>query len=236
MSTNKKSKPRTDQVKLTAIDLAILQSHAKVLDGLAEYLGGGYEFVLHSLENLDSSVVKIINGHHTGRSAGAPITDLALGMLAKINNEEGAEGISYFGKTRKGEPLKSTTIIIRGQHNLPIGVLCINFHLNTPLQDVLGSFIQMGTSLGNGVSENFAVDVQDTILTALEAAKKKIAEMTLASPSVYNKTLIAILYEQGVFKLKGAVLAVAEVLGVSKNTVYLHLRTLQESDELVSED
>ena len=65
-------------------------------------------------------------------------------------------------------------------------------------------------------------------MTALEAAKKKVAEMTLASPNAYNKTLIAILEEQGVFKLKGAVVAVAEVLGVSKNTVYMHIRALQE--------
>ena len=228
MSTNKKTKPGAGPVKLTATDRVILESHAKVLDGLAEYLGGGYELVLHSLENLDASVIKIINGHHTGRTAGAPITDLALGMLGKINDEEGVEGISYFGKTRKGEPLKSTTIIIRGSQNLPIGLLCINFHLNTPLQDILANFVQMGTANGNGVSENFAVDVQDTIMTALEAAKKKVAEMTLASPNAYNKTLIAILEEQGVFKLKGAVVAVAEVLGVSKNTVYMHIRALQE--------
>ena len=43
------------------------------MDGLALYLGEGYEFVLHSLEDLSHSVVKIINGHYSNRKPGAPI-------------------------------------------------------------------------------------------------------------------------------------------------------------------
>ena len=48
------------------------------MDGLALYLGEGYEFVLHSLEDLSHSVVKIINGHYSNRKPGAPITDFLL--------------------------------------------------------------------------------------------------------------------------------------------------------------
>lgn len=40
--------------------------------------------VLHSLEDTEHSVIKIINGHHTGRTEGMPITDLALQMLEEI--------------------------------------------------------------------------------------------------------------------------------------------------------
>ena len=38
---------------LTETDKAILESYKTVLDGLAEYLGDGYELILHSLENLE---------------------------------------------------------------------------------------------------------------------------------------------------------------------------------------
>ena len=71
-------------MKLTEIDRKILQSYDTVLDGLAEYLGEGCEIVLHSLENLEQSVIKIVNGHHTGRTIGAPITNLAMEMLEEI--------------------------------------------------------------------------------------------------------------------------------------------------------
>ena len=41
---------------LTETDKTILESYKTVLDGLAEYLGDGYELILHSLENLEHSV------------------------------------------------------------------------------------------------------------------------------------------------------------------------------------
>ena len=54
-------------LKLTITDRKILNSYALLLDGLGAYLGDGYELVLHSLESLDHSVIKIIIGHYTGR-------------------------------------------------------------------------------------------------------------------------------------------------------------------------
>ena len=74
-------------VPFTDEDHRILSSCVTLVEGLADYLGGGYEIVLHSLEDVEHSVVKIINGHHTGRTTGAPITDLALSMLSRIENE-----------------------------------------------------------------------------------------------------------------------------------------------------
>lgn len=57
-------------ITLTATDNLILESYKVMIDGMAEYLGEGYEIILHSLQNLDKSVVKIINGHYTGREEG----------------------------------------------------------------------------------------------------------------------------------------------------------------------
>ena len=37
-------------IVLTEIDRAILSSYKRMCDGLSDYLGSGYEFVLHSLE------------------------------------------------------------------------------------------------------------------------------------------------------------------------------------------
>ena len=111
-------------VPFTDEDHRILSSCVTLVEGLADYLGGGYEIVLHSLEDVEHSVVKIINGHHTGRTTGAPITDLALSMLSRIENENRPGYISYFSRNKKGEPLKAATIAIRGvggQGNLFFG-------------------------------------------------------------------------------------------------------------------
>lgn len=83
---------------LTKTDRIILESYKVVLDGLSKYLGDGYELILHSLEDLEHSVIKIINGHYTGRVEGAPITDLALSMLNKIKEKKEPQPLSYFNK------------------------------------------------------------------------------------------------------------------------------------------
>lgn len=62
------------------------------------------------------------------RTEGAPITDLALKMLEQIRrNEENDHGVIYFSTNVKGEPLKSTTIPVKGEKDRIIGLLCINF-------------------------------------------------------------------------------------------------------------
>jgi predicted transcriptional regulator YheO len=43
-----------------------------------------------------------------------------------------------------------------------------------------------------------------------------------------NKEIVTQLYHQGIFKLRDAVLLVARDLGISKNTVYLHIRPLKK--------
>ena len=63
---------------LSDIDKQILESYKTMVDGLANYLGPSSEVVLHSLEDYNRSVVKIANGHHTGRKIGAPIMDIAF--------------------------------------------------------------------------------------------------------------------------------------------------------------
>ena len=121
-------------VDLTLVDQEILNSYSNMIEGLACYLGEGYEIVLHSLENYEHSVINIINGSHTGRKIGAPITDLALNMLEKIENTD-KDYITYFSTNKKGEPLKSTTIAIRGEKRRIIGLLCMNLYMNTSLND-----------------------------------------------------------------------------------------------------
>ena len=125
---------------LSDTDRAVLDSYGRMMEGLAGYLGSGYELVLHSLDDLDHSAIKVINGYHTGRKEGAPITDLALQMLERISAEDGCKDyICYQGSNKTGHPLRSTTIAIRSQGRI-IGLLCINFYMDTPLSELLGLF------------------------------------------------------------------------------------------------
>ena len=214
-----------NNIVLTETDRAILSSYKQMCDGLSDYLGSGYEVVLHSLEDLDHSVIKIINGHYTSRKEGSPITDLALNMLDKIQEEELAGYFSYSSRNRKGEPLRSTTITVIGENERVIGLLCINFYLNTPLSSVIDSLIRATPeNISHASAQNFVNNPSELIADAVEEVRKEV----MADPNITtqnrNKEIVLRLAARGIFRLKDSVVLCAELLGVSKNTIYMHLR------------
>lgn len=215
---------KKQDIILSDIDKMILNSYKNVLQGLADYLGEGYELVLHSLGNLEKSVICIINGHHTGRKEGAPITDLALNMLnEKINSQNNF--ITYFSKNKKGEPLKSSTIAIRGQHDRIIGLLCINFYMNTTIDEMIHSFIpDKSDILLQTLKENFTENTDEIIITTLESVQQQVYSDQSISTSNRNKAIVYALDNLGVFNFKDSVIKVSKLMNISKNTVYMHLR------------
>jgi predicted transcriptional regulator YheO len=163
-------------VILTKTDRAILNSYKKICEGLSAYLGDGYEIVLHSLENFDHSVIQILNGSHTGRTIGAPITDLALTMLSQIRTKNDCGYICYHSKNKEGQPLKSTTITIAGENDRIIGLLCINFYLNTPLAKVLEQLMLSETQIREIAhpNETYVDRVDDLILQTVMQVRAEV--------------------------------------------------------------
>ncbi len=213
-------------LKFTETDKLIINSYTTILDGLGEYFGEGYEMVIHSLENLDESAIKIINGHHSGRVEGAPITDLAMTMLSSISSDEDkTKGKIYFNRSSKGTPLRSATLPITGENSRIIGLLCINFYMDIPLHIFLDMFTKFD-SKKNEIVETFASNSDDLIIANIEKVRTKILKDSSISVTNKNKEIITYLFENDLFDLKYAVPIVARVLGISKNTVYMHIRNL----------
>ena len=211
---------------LTDTDRQILLSYRNLVRGLEDYLGDAYEIVLHSLESMENSVIAIANGHHTGRTEGSPITDLALNMLNSIQEQDNGF-ISYFSKNRNGEPLRSSTIVIYGENHRAIGLLCINFYLNTPLYNIVRDFTNDTKETDAELPETFASNVEDLLVRIVEQVRTEVEQSPLIQPSLKNKEIIRRCHAQGVFKIKNAVSSVADILNISKNTVYLHLKSLE---------
>lgn len=212
-------------IKLSKADRMILESYKNTIEGLSDYLGDGYEFVLHSLENLERSVIKIMNGSYSGRTEGAPITDLALKMLSQIESSDGRQKyLTYFNRNKKGVLMKSSTIPIEGEKGRIIGLLCINFYSDTPIGSIIRGFIESETN--SAAVETFNDNVEELIINALEDSKSKIYNDTTISSTNKNREIISCLFSKGIFNLKDAVVIVANNLGISKNTVYMHIRGL----------
>lgn len=218
-------------MKLTLVDQEILKSFTKTTEGLAQYYGQAYEIVLHSLENLEKSVIAIFNGEHTGRGVGAPITDVALDMLHKLE-ETNENSINYFSVNKNGKPLKSSTIAIRGENNRIIGLLCINMYLSMPFMDVMKSFLEIDSSnYPVSYSETFSQNTEELLESIITQTSNKIMNDPSISSQNINKAIIHELDNKGIFSIKHAVNTVAEYLDISINTVYLHIRSNNSKPE-----
>ena len=228
-------------VMFTETDFRILDSYKSVLDGLAAYLGDGYEIVLHSLHDLDHSVIKIINGHYTGRREGFPITDLALSMLAKIEERPDTNCITYFNRNQKGEPLKSATIVIRNHSRMAIGLLCINFdssryrELSARVMDLCGSLLTPGAPSGTHL---IVENDEHTYPSSIAGATASIVSSVIADYPVpvdrltqdEKMEIMDALNRKGVFLLKGSVSHVARELHSSEASIYRYLGKLNNKD------
>lgn len=220
---------KSQPIVFNKTDRHIMESYKILAQGLANYLGDGYEIVIHSMESLENSVVQIENGHHSGRTEGSPITDLGLSLLADIQNNPLKRYVSYFNKSKSGEPLKSCTISIKGENDKIIGLLCINFYMNTPLMNVLKSLFPSETISTEGpVPESFTDNIDDLIHHSLTEVKTAVYNDRSISASNKNKEIITQLYKRGIFQLKDSVVKIADKLDISKNTVYMHLRNLSK--------
>ena len=219
----------TPFIELTPTDRQILNSYALMLDGLGAYLGEGYELVLLCLESLDHSVIKIINGHYTGRKEGSPITDLALKMLGELEKDPGRTVSPYYNKNKSGSVLRSCTIPITGEHGRIIGLLCMNFHMEIPLSNILQTLAppQSTVTAAAAPAETFSDSIDDLILSSLSETREAVYSDPNISSANKNKEIVLQLYQRGIFNLKDAVIKVAEQLNISKNTVYMHIRNFK---------
>lgn len=208
----------------TEADLIILQSYEAVVDGLASLIGPFCEIVLHSLESLDTSAIRIANGENTGRQVGSPITDMALKMLKDIEGSERNFSRPYFTRAKGGVLMKSITIAIRNGNNRVIGLLCINVNLDAPFSQILQSFMPTEEAKEVASSVNFASDVVELVDQTVEHTIEEINGDKSVSNNTKNRQIVMDLYDKGIFDIKDAINRVAERLNISKHTVYLYIR------------
>lgn len=218
-------KPFSEQDKM------ILRSYEAVVDGIASLIGPFCEIVLHSLEDLNTSAIKIANGENTGRQVGSPITDLALKMLRDIEGSERNFSRSYFTRAKGGVMMKSITIAIRNGDNRVIGLLCINVNLDAPFTEILQSFMPTQEAREATSSVNFASDVEELVDQTVERTIEEINANKLVSNNTKNRQIVMELYDKGIFDIKDAINRVAERLNISKHTVYLYIRQRKTEDD-----
>ncbi len=213
---------------LTQHDRMILKSISLVAGGIARQFGEFCEVVVHSLEDLESSILSIENGEVTGRNEGGPMTDFALSVLESCGDSAMDIYGPYYTTTESGKTLKSTTTVIRNQEGAPIGFFCINFDISAPFASLMESLLR-DVSGEQTVSEHFPLTARELVDTSFREVIDSISRQTGISPSRKNKLIVEELYKRGVFHIKNGIDIIADKLGVSRYTIYNYIREVKTS-------
>ena len=212
---------------------------AGISQPLALALGEGCEVVVHDLTNLDNSVYAIAGGV-TGRSVGAPPTNLLLQHVL-----DGAEDdIIGYPTVLPGERTgRSSTIIVREPGtDVPMAALCLNIDVTNVsiAHELLGSLLETTTpateqnaaaegserSEGSDTHEVFPRTVGDlTDQIVAEVIQGAGVPVGLMKKS-HKLEVVAELERRGVFQVKEAVAEVASALDVTRFTIYNYLNEL----------
>ena len=221
------------------VELDILDYYKKLVDFLGEVLGENAEVVLRDCRKPDHYIIAIANGHVSGRTIGAPITDFTLSILANEEWKEKDYVVNYEGKAAPDKRLRSSTYFIREEGKL-VGQLCVNIDM-TPYEQVMDRIRQlsgMGLMSDGGQSgiicsgpvENFSEDVigdmmKKAVITVVGSSEAKVRERLTQKEKI---EIIGELNRAGLFQLKGAVGAVAEYLYCSEASVYRYQSKIQK--------
>lgn len=210
---------------------AVLKTLDAVADVIAGLLGSHCEVALHDLRDLSASIVKIVNGHVTGRRVGGGMTDYGLTM---IKAENSSLFLDYSSRTPDARPLKSAGMVFRDEDGEPIAMLCINWDTTNIvnieyLKEVLLPFAPI--DLKGRPDETFQVDIG----TTLHEITRKVLDNSGIPPRLMKKEdrleVVAKLEERGFFMMKGAVSHLARRLGISKFSVYAYLEEVRSNQE-----
>lgn len=204
----------------------IMKRYIPIVKGIAGTFGSNCEVVLHDFSDLNHSIVTIENGEVTGRDSNSSMTDHSLQQVKAGNTQK--DTINYSGKGSDGRTIKSTTMFIRDEEGKVIGCLCINFDVTefAIAKRALSELLDFG---GEPIKADKSSKKINDVLS--EVVQTKIDE--IGKPVAYlNKDekvkIVNQLDGQGVFLIKGAIDYVADILCVSRYTIYNYLDETRE--------
>ncbi len=196
---------------------------SRLTDGLASALGDHCEIVVHDFTDLSCSIVAIANGHITGRSIGDTIDVFGLQVLKRPPVDD---FLNYRTTTKTGKTLRSSSIFLRDEKGEIFGSLCVNVDITGALasQEFLRSVLKIEE---HGVEEQFEHTVDEVLDRLVQSA---IASIGKSAAEMNRKEKIAVveqLESKGAFLIRYSVDRVADLLAMSKFTIYNYLEEIK---------
>jgi len=196
-----------------------------VCDAVATLFSPHVEAVLHDLET--GLIFHIANAFSKRRPGDSSLNQ--AGLTSTLEDDV----IGPYGKSNwDGRRLKAITSVLRDTAGKPVGLLCINHDIEAfaGIFDQLKSMMDIAAPLPKTsalMAEDWREAVNAVIGEFLATHRTSLAGLT----STEVDGLLALLETRGVFAIRKAVPYVAEILKLSRATIYNRLGAIRQKQD-----
>ncbi|MFJ9097170.1 transcriptional regulator [Streptomyces sp. NPDC102405] len=191
----------------------------KIAVALGRMFPGLCEVVLHDLRD-PRHAIRAIENNLSGRRVGDSATELGLARIADPEYPSVLQ--NYPNRFPDGRPVKSTSIGLKNAAGEYIAALCLNLDVSvlSPVTLALSNLVATETEHREQPLET----LRDRNTRELRQTVEELAAERAATPRSLSrqdkKALVRQLYQDGYFDSRDAAQAIADLLGVSRATVY----------------
>jgi len=200
----------------------LIAEAAKLVSAIGKMFAPFCEVVLHDLRTPEHAIVAIEN-NLSGRRVGDATTNLGMRRITDTDFPDVIQ--NYLNTFPDGRPAKSTSIGIRNMQGRCIASICLNFEVGgfSTAHAQLGQFLAISTAQLS-TPEQLAALTTDEIRQTITsyAARMGLAPAQLAKKD--KRALVQELHQKGLFKLRNAITVTAQLLRVTRPTIYNYLK------------
>ncbi len=204
-------------------------THLKQLaHGLAVQFGQNCEIVIHDLtvNNLETSIAHIENGHVTGRQIGDGPSHVVLEAQGK-DADTLEDRCGYLTRTKDGRILKSSTIYIRGEDRKINYIFSINYDITglLAIDNAVKTLVATEEDRAGKQREpeRITQNVNDLLDDLIETSVSLIGKPVALMSKDEKVTAIRFLNDAGAFLITKSGDKVSNFFGISKYTLYSYI-------------
>lgn len=206
----------------------LLDFVSRLAGALGQTFGKFCEVVVHDFNSPESSIIAIANGSLTGRKVGDTLDALGFQLL---KTHPASDLLNYRTKTKDGKELRSSSIFLRDEKGQIYGALCVNVDVSGLqkaqewLQEALGSAV---TTIDEKFEHSVDEVLETLIQNAIASVGKNIPDLTRED----KVAIVAYLEAKGAFLIRYSVERVADLLGMTKYTIYNYLDEIRKKQDV----
>lgn len=215
--------PRRAPRSVSADDEHLLAETEKIATALARMFPGLCEVVLHDLRD-PAHAIRLIENNLSGRRIGDSATELGLARVKDPNYPGVVQ--NYANRFPDGRPAKSTSIGIKNAAGDYIAALCLNLDVSTlsPVTLALSNLVATDPAHREEPLETLGDRNRRVLREVVEAAAAESSTTPRALSRDAKKALVRKLHEDGYFESRNAAQTIADLLGISRASVYTYTK------------